>query len=209
MNNPKNKPAAKDLLIFANRVFLLLMVLIALIIVLAGYFLIIKDSYSRLVMSRKSQLNELIQLKDSLQAQKSQLQNPANLALAFTASEERLVNLALPDEFDLASVLIQLEGLAKNSGFAIKAVSAEEAKLVPAAENSSTGQTAAKTDSNSRQVKKVNLKLELVGNGYDSFRKLISDLESSIMFFNVEAMEIGKDSSAYRFNLAAYYYLKS
>ncbi|MEK7167595.1 MAG: hypothetical protein AAB791_01180 [Patescibacteria group bacterium] len=205
MNNSKNKPAGKNFLIFVNSVFLSLMALIALIIIIAGYFLLIKDSYSQLVVSRKDQLAQLTQMKDSLQTQKSQLQNPANATLTFAPSEERLVNLALPDEFDLSSALIQLEGLAKNSGFAISAISSEEAKPVPAVEN---GTKPVKTNLNNNEVKKIDLRLELVGDGYDSFRKLISDLESSIMFFDVEAVEMGKDSSSYRLSLSTYSYLK-
>lgn len=209
-DHPKTKSAPKtgNLLVLANRFFLSLMIAIALIIILSGYFWVVKDGYGRLVASRKSQLEQLIQLRDVLQTQKGYLQDSDNSALEFTASEERLIGLALPDKFDLASALIQLQGLAKSSGFVISAVSAEEAKPI-AVKNVLAEQTAVKTNLANDQVKRINLKLELAGSGYDSFKKLVSDLESSVMFFDVEAIEFSKGDSAFQLNLATYQYLKS
>ena len=116
--------------------------------------------------------------------------------IGFTPEEEKKLSLALPDNFDLPSIIIQLSKLASDHRFVVENIEAEEIN--------SNGLK-------SSLIKRVDIRASISGiksGDYDDFYRFIGALESSLMIFNVQAISFDPQNSKYQIELSTYYYPK-
>ena len=107
------------------------------------------------------------------------------------ASDEALVDLALPEKFNFSDLAVQLDSLAENHNFKIISLENREA----AADNFTLSDPA---------LRGVDVSLELKGGSYDDFKNLLSAMEMSVLYLNVNGVSYQDD--AYMVQLRTYYY---
>ena len=111
--------------------------------------------------------------------------------------QEKIDKLAgiLPDQKDIAPLLIQLQALAEEYGFLIADISFNE---IPEPAGEAVN-----------QIKKIDISLNLISNGsdgYSAIKELLSGLEYNLRLFDVNAVHfISIDPPAYLINISTYY----
>lgn len=178
-----------------SRFFKTTLLVLFLIILILGYFLVIQSQYQDLIKTKYTTLPELESGIASLAANREAMAKYLADGGRFSPAEERLVNLALPDEFDLSSVLLQLDGLARKNNFVLAQTDINE--------------NTAKNKDQSTPLKEVMININLAGGDYNDLLSFIGDVEKSLMFLNVNSIRfVGRSNAAtgYELVISAYYY---
>jgi len=176
-----------------NKYFKFIAILLSVIVLFFGYLFVVYPKWQ--TKERLSnQLSILDQEIGDLSANKEFLSQYSAKLLEFTPKEERDLTLALPDKFDLPSIIVQLTELASDNKFIVENISAEEV-------NGNNGLIG--------NLKRIDI--EMVVNGvegsdYGNFSKFIDALESSIMIFDVRAISFTPGEMGYQLELSTYYY---
>lgn len=185
----KKKYAAEAL----NKYFKIVVILVAIIILLIGYYLIIvpqwemKSDQERYLVALQGEVNKLKADSDFLSKYSSKI-------IEFTPEEERKLNLALPSDFDLSSMIIQLTKLASEHKFVVENIQANEASVSGLSDS---------------KIKRIDISMTisgLGGNDYGNFGKFIEAMESSLMIFDVRAISFTPKEAGYNLELSTYYY---
>lgn len=178
-----------------NKNFTLVAVLIAVVIFVIGYLLVIAPKW-KVRSTKNQQLNLSLQQISGLELQSNFLSQYSSQLLNFEPKEERKIAMALPDEFDLPSIVVQLSKLASDYKFILENISVDEL--------GSNGVDIT-------NLKRVDIEMTVNGvdgSGYGEFSKFIEAIESSIMIFDVKAISFTPDEDGYRLELSTYYYPK-
>ncbi|MEI6287997.1 MAG: hypothetical protein WCP18_00215 [bacterium] len=194
--NPKDKAKSgrkkKRLGMIINKYFIFIAFGLFLVVLIVGYFLMLKDNYASLnqAQDKLSQAKSAVMFlsKEHQAMIDSQAQSPL-----LSPTEDRLFSLALPKSFDLPSAIIQLTELCKATGFMVTKVDVIENNLVA-------------TSASGQKVGKANLSLSVVGGDYDAWKRLLLALEQSVMIVDVSSIDFNSQSANYKLNLTAYYY---
>ena len=112
INNPTGnwavkKEPDKKYAEFLNRYFKLIVILIGLVVLFAGYYIVILPKWE-MNLERSVDLSTLQNEVYKLQTESEFLSQYSNQIIEFTPVEERQLALALPSVFDLPSIIIQL-----------------------------------------------------------------------------------------------------
>jgi Tfp pilus assembly protein PilO len=194
--NKKEVSQLKELKILINQFFTPVVLMVILVVLLAGYLLVVKAEYRRLA-DRQQDLSNLERLVGDLRDKQRILEQYRARAFQFSASEEKLLNLALPNEFDFSSLVMQLKGLADKYNFLINDIKVSD----------TDGQlAAAQANGNKTPLKKVDIEIVVSADSYDKFKSFLAGLESSIMFFDIVAVDFASDRPVYTLDLITYYY---
>lgn len=176
-----------------NKYFKFIVLLVAIVILVVGYYLVIIPKFE-LKASDDQSLIKLQNEVEKLKLDSDFLSKYSSKIIEFTPEEERKLNLALPSQFDLSSVIVQLTKLASDHKFIVENVQANE--------TSASGV-------NDSKIKRIDLEMTvsgLGGNDYGNFGKFIEALESSLMVFDVRAISFTPEESGYKLELSTYYY---
>ena len=176
-----------------NKYFKPIIFLLLILILIFGYYLIIVPKWE--IKSNKVRALAMLQAEvDKLKVDSEYLSKYSSQIIKFTPDEEHKLNLALPSEFDMSAVVIQLTKLASGYGFIVDNIQVNEAS------------TRILTDDN---IKRVDIELSVTstgGNNYGNFGKFIEALESSLMIFDVRAISFTPETVGYKLELSTYYY---
>lgn len=186
----KNKYA-----VLLNRNFKAIAFLLAVIILILGYITILVPKYN-LKMAKADEVRELKEEVARLQVNSEFLSRYSSQLINFTPEEERQLSLALPSEFDLSSIVVQLSKLASDHKFVVESISANEVN--------SSGLS-------NKIIRRIDIGISVngvAGNDYGNFYKFIEALESSIMIFDVRAISFMPNEIGYDLELSTYYYPK-
>jgi Tfp pilus assembly protein PilO len=165
----------------------------AIIILIVGYFTVISPKL-KIKEGRAKVLSTLSKEVRSMQSESESLSRYSDNLLEFTSKEEWFLSLALPDEFDLPSIVVQLTKLASDNKFIVNNIAAEPVN--------SNGVT-------SGNLKKVDIEMSVngvEGSDYGNFSNFIDALESSIMIFDVNSISFTPNEIGYKLELSTYYY---
>lgn len=198
-NNIRNINRFDKIAPILNRYFYLLAVLLFAVLIMAGYFFLIEDKYRGLVKLKKDDLAKVNNDINYLLSNKDDFMDYVKQMTVFSQEEENLLNLALPNGLDVPSIIIQVDELARTHGFQIVKIDIDEAS------NSSSNISVP----SNKDIKKVNINVEFSGDSYESWKRLVASIESSIMIFDVTAMSFSGDGSFYRLNMNSYFYPSS
>lgn len=193
---PKKFIFNQKALLIVHRFFKWIIAAVAVLILIGGYFLVIKDGYQRL---KKSQDVDLVKGRESiteLRQRLAELSGYANETVAFTPTEEHLLALVLPDEFDFSSIVIQLTALAEKNNFLVEGLDLEDDN-----NNQNNGKPNVVG-----QLHKVKIRLKVIGDNYNDFRNFLAALETSVMLVDVISVSFSPETSNYELNLMTYYY---
>lgn len=187
--NKKSKKYAEAL----NKYFKLIVILVAVLVLMAGYYLVISPKMEIKAAKDKSLL-ELQSEVDQLKADSDFLSKYSSKIIEFTPEEERKLNLALPSEFDLSSIIVQLTRLASEHKFMVENVQTSEVSV---------------NGLNDNNVKRIDIEMTVSGvggNDYGNFGRFIEALESSLMIFDVKSISFTPEKIGYQLELSTYYY---
>lgn len=163
------------------------------VILVVGYFYwlnISVDKYrdSRVLLSSLSH-----QLKQA-DLELSASSNFAGKIYSVSEREKKIMEMALPSQFNQASILEQITVLANKSGFSVASLELSDNN----GKNSNGG--------NLENLGKVSIRIKLSGGGYQELKQFIALCEQSIMPLNVVAFNFNSQSSIYDLSLLAYYF---
>ncbi len=176
-----------------NKYFKLIVVFVVVTVLSAGYYFVIipkldlKSKKDQNLASLQSEVNKLKADSDFLSKYSSKI-------IEFTPDEDRRLSLALPNSFDLSSIIVQLSRLTSESKFILENIQVNEAAV------SGVGDS---------KIKRVDIELAvsgLSGSDYGSFGKFVESLESSLMIFDVRAISFTPEDGGYKLELSTYYY---
>ena len=196
-----------------DRFFKTIILLIIIAVLALGYFVVIKDQYKKLQKSQKIDLVQLQNTINRLENDNAYMTENIDKNIEFSPAEERLLSLALPDQFDFPSLIVQLGSLAGRYGFTVANINVKEASAVakPKSGGQDTGknQNPGTPEDNNSQLKKVNVEIAVIGGSYDAFKNFIRAMENSVMFFDVLSINFKAEDIAaqkYSLNFATYYF---
>jgi len=181
--------------IFFNRFRRPILLGLAIIVLLLGYFLIIKNP---LTVYRQN-WDLLGGLDSDIALAETELSNAKSYSsqlYQLTPQDERLLDMALPQKPDFSSIVEQLTSLANHAGFIVNNIDFNEAKA---------SANKAKPD----DLGRISIHLQVTGGGYTQLKELIKLLESSVMMLDTYSLNFANTSPTYDLNLVVYYYNKS
>jgi Tfp pilus assembly protein PilO len=197
----------------SRQTFFMLLFLEAIILALVGYFFFIKGVNKELKMVRA----ELVDKKQEFDRLSVKLDNFSVINKLYEGlSEEKLekVKEVLPAEANLPDLLVNLDTLIKNNGFSMEGV---EFQIVdakgqevfsaknPSTEQISNEQVAEATSAVKKEIKTINIALNIEGSSYGGLKNLISQLENNLRLFDVVNFGFAGESTSLKIELKAYY----
>lgn len=173
-----------------------LLLIIALIVLIAGYFAVLADP----IRIYQQNFDILGKLNSDISLAKTDLATSkmfSDKLYRLSPLESRLLKMALPDRPDDSSIVEQLTSIVHKSGFYAGNIDIEEANKV------------AGSKTNSEKIGKISIRLKLNGGGYDELKQLLRLLESSLMMFDVYSVNFTAKSPSYDLALVTYYFNNS
>jgi Tfp pilus assembly protein PilO len=166
----------------------LVSVFLAFLFVLAAFisfFDLVQPTYNDMTALRSKQLGE----ENYIQSQTALVKQVQTILTTYETEAQGAgnVGLAMPSGEDVAGALAQIQGIAANNGIAIGNI----AVTPPAIQiNAATGIAAASSSSGLlKPLGSFNFKLTASGS-YESFKNFLSEIETNIRIFNVEAVSL-------------------
>lgn len=158
-----------------------------------GYFYWLNQPINKYRDSRILLTSLSHQLKQA-ELELSASSNFAGKIYSVNEREKKIMEMALPSEFNQASILEQITVLANKSGFSVASLELSENN----GKNSNGGDLA--------NLGKASIRIKLSGGGYQELKQFIGLCEQSIMPLNVVAFNFNSQSAVYDLSLLAYYF---
>lgn len=186
-------PQKKKLIaVIVYKFFIYLVLILAIISLVGSWYLLIGGRYKNYQRNQTVTGPQLAEKIRFLSQQAASEQKSAQVI--FTPSENQLISLALPGNFDFPSVLIQLSALAQKNN--LKIISLEKVEL-----KNSAGAAPA-----SGGLKRASLKIKLLAENYNNLKNFFNGLENSALVFDANSLMLAADSPEVSLNLITYYY---
>ncbi len=171
---------------------------LVLLIATGGYLLILQPKYQRIMSGDTTGLAALDLELAQRQAYLGELETfIANYRQINPRDIDRLKKI-LPSDEDVPGLFVQFEALAAANNLFLSSMSINEVPESAVAQVQSKG------------VKRITVSLDLVGNDavsrYAEVKRFLTDLESNLRLFDIDAVYFSPDSPEYSINLTAYYY---
>lgn len=172
-----------------------LAVVIAVGVLTVGYYLVLNQQYQDFAAKASRELPDLRQRVTTLTQQYEQLSRADREGL-FSLQDERLLERVMPGELDVSAVVVQLTTMAQQRNLAVT-----ELTHAPAPEPTLASSTPAL-----QGVGRTLITLRASGGSYDEFKAFVSDLESSVLLFDVQEISFDPAKQSYEIELLTYYY---
>ncbi len=180
------------------RFHLLITGVLVLLIATGGYLLLLEPKYQRIVNGDTTGLATLDVELAQRQAYLGELETFIVNYRQINPSDIDRLKKILPSDEDVPELFVQFEALAAANNLFLSSISINE---VP---------ESAVTQVKSQGVKRITVSLDLVGNDavnrYAEVKRFLTDLESNLRLFDINAVYFSPDSPEYSINLTAYYY---
>jgi Tfp pilus assembly protein PilO len=177
-----------------NRLFIKFFWLIILVIVLAvlaaGWFLLLGSQVSTLLEMPKT-LQALSVQEQLLEQKKAALDELAQAPPLLSPVEEKLLDLILPSELDFPSIAEHFLALGRSNNFTISSVD-----VSPSADNGSD------LGSGNSHLKSATINLGISIGSYGEFRRFLQLLENSVMVANIYSVSFPLSGAS----IVTYYY---
>jgi len=170
-----------------------LLLIIALIILIAGYFAVLAEPI-RIYQQNYDLLGRLNSDIDLAKTDLATSKSFSDKIYQLSPLESKLLKMALPARPDDSAVIEQLTSIVQKSGFAASSIDIEEANKV------------AGSKTNSDSIGKISIRLKLNGGGYDELKQLLQLMESSLMMIDVYSINFTAKSPVYDLALVTYYF---
>lgn len=173
-----------------------LLLIIALAVLVFGYFAILKNPI-RVYQQNYALLGEL---NNNIEIAKNDLTTSkkfSNAIYQLSPLEKKLLNTALPDQPEDATLVAQLTAMIDKAGFSASNIDVE--RLANTASNKIV----------SDHIGRVSVRLKLKGGGYEELKQFLRLAASSLMMIDVNSISFTTKSPVYDLFLVVYYYNKT
>lgn len=199
-----NKTANEE--IFLNKYWRLLVILIVIFLVIIGYFYVIKSDIDNWYQLKTQ---GLVDLQNQINQSQVELVNLAKVKKSYDQlAAEQQTNLSrlsqiLPNSMGLPQLVVQLEGLAKQSGFSLVDISFSSSQAAPTTD-----------DASNDHIKVLTFNVTLNGPGdYQNLKKLLTNVEQHIRLLDLLSLSLSSgqqtaqaSSQGYALQFKTYYW---
>jgi len=189
----------RKILLFTNRFFIPIAVVLVICIFIASYFTFIEKEIANIknigvvdFQKKKNELSEKNALLDKIKKVHESY-------LKINKDEIKKISLILPEEKDTASLFMEVESLARKSGLLLNGVDIAQggAISVPASGG---------TDSPALNINKLNINLKIQGiDKYDKLKLFLNNIEKEIRILDLNSLTYSPGTDSYALSLITYY----
>jgi hypothetical protein len=219
INNKNDKVLSdkrRSSLLLANlsrQTFLMLMGVEVAVLALAGYFFFVRGANKELVVVRA----DLTSKQEQLSQASNKLNNFSVINKIYEGLDGEVikkVGQVLPVEPNLPDLMVNLDTLVKNNGFSLVEIDFQivdsAGQEVFSAQNAEPEQVtneavAAATTATTKELKTINISLNIEGSSYSGLKSLISQLENNLRLFDVLKFGFTSEGTSLKIELRAYY----
>lgn len=177
-----------SLVFILERYFKILLPLAFIIVLVAGYFLVIAGQLKYYNNSREIDLPNVLSENQRLIENKKNYKKIVSKPL-LDAGDDKFIAMAVPDDFYFTSIVTQLTSLAKAYNFNVVSIDADKIKSVTSANG----------------IKSIKINANVVGGDYNQFKSFLNGMENSAMIFDIQSITFSKGNS-YQLEIIAYYF---
>lgn len=177
------------------RYHLILTVLFLVLLLVGGYFLVIKPKLEMVWQSSGDNIKVLRSEKVKREAYLVQLQDISRRYRQFDNNQLGKFDQLLPAESDIPGLFVQLQNLTSANSLFLSNVTFNEA--------------APETGEKNGGIRRLSIGLNVVGSGQGSYEQLktfIAALEKNLRLFDIQAVYFSPGSPNYSLTLTAYYF---
>ncbi len=211
-NNEQLKQKVNGFLI---RYFNLLAIVLAAIILIAGFFLLIKPKYNKI--SREIRLsNESSESKyNAAFAHLAKLNKLKTEYEKINPEDVKKIEIMLSSEKFYEELFVQLESIVLKNGLLLTSmqispeglISGKESAAVAKARNSQPEKNKAVEDSLPEEVTKIKIAMNVAGVDYLSLKNLLYALENNLQLTDITNLSFSPDQKGATFEMLAYYFV--
>lgn len=168
-------------------------VVVAVLILVAGYLLLLRGS----IINYQSNYKSAKDLRAGIVAGQAQLAKAKEVAGKLyqpTAEDRKLFDMVLADKPDQSALIEHFTIMAKQAGFEVASIDLGDVK------------NAALDGRNLTNVGRITVRLTLAGGGYDELKKMIALAEASVMQTEIATISYSPQSPNIEMSLIVYYY---
>lgn len=198
--NPKNR---NDINPWLRKYFSLFMLLVVILVLIAGYFLILRPKYQATLKTINDNYAQQQQYYASQTEKLANLKALNEFYKKIGSTDLARFNSFLPDQYAKEKLFGELEEVIVRNGFVVKSIT-----LVDAADRES-GAEAAPAETNesvSPQLGEIEIQLSLSAVDYAGFKSLLRLLENNLRLFDVTKLSFSPESESTSLTLRTYYY---
>lgn len=181
-----------SLKLFLLQYFKFIIPAIIILILVFGFMFFLNPKYNEVKVSGALNLEAKQVGLANKEVQLSELKKLAENYSQLLKSDIEKIEKILPSEEDIPGLLVQLENTAKNNIFNILSLDINSI------------QSLSKNKQND-SIKKLAITLTIEGGGYTDLKLFLSQLESNLRLFDVEALNFTSGSNLYTLNISTYY----
>lgn len=187
-----SKMFSRQLGAFYRRRKKILLPLLSLAILFAGYYGFIKDQWYLYAQNLDlvGELDQRIAKADQIIFSSKQYEKRM---IELTPAEKKLISMSLSEKPEYPSLIVQLTSVARKSGFFVTSMDIEDLGSQSIKEN------------NNKELGKLLVKIKLVGGGYNELKSLVSLLQESVMANDIYSINFSSKNSVYDMTLVVYY----
>lgn len=183
--------------VFLNKYWRLLISLVVIVLALAGYFYVVKADIDNWY---KLKAQALVDLKNQIAESQIELINLAKVKKSYDVlAAEQQTNLSrlsqiLPTSISLPQLVVQLEGLARQSGFSLNDINFASSQAISIT-----------NEPNNDHVKALTVNVALSGPGdYQNLKKLLTNIEQHIRLLDLLSLSLSSQSQTSQANGQGY-----
>jgi len=221
IENRKKSTLAQHL---SNRIFFILLVIEAIILILVGYFFFIRGVVSELGAVKNDLLPEQQNNYAVLMAEYNDKVDSKDLFLSLDKSLVNKSKMVLPDDPELSNLVVNLDSLAKSNGFSLANVdfvllnnqgqsikSTEKIEFSQYVDLEELKKMAEQTEqemknNEDKSLKTVEMKITIKGSGYAGFKNLLLQIQKNIRLLDVVSFSFSPEDETFSLILRAYYF---
>lgn len=171
-----------------EKYFKVLLPVVFILVLIAGYFLVIDGQLKYYNNSKEIDLPNVMSENQRLISNKKNYKEIISKTL-LEKGEEKLISMAVPDDFYFTSIVTQLTSLAKAYNFSVVSIDADKIKSAVSVKG----------------INSIKINANVVGGDYNQFKSFLNGMENSAMIFDIQSISFSKGNS-YQLEIIAYYF---
>lgn len=198
-----------NLSVFIYKNFKLVVFLEVFLVLIMGYFFIIRTEfleirdYDKLFSRKQEELKRIEEYKGNL----AEFEKKYNILQKEVEADINVLYDILPPKEDLPNLMAQMEALAKSYGFTLGSINMSSGEKSSLNNKKSSSLIASKENADDDLIKEVNVSVFLFGGdgNYQAVKELLDAFEHHIRFMDVISFSFEKEMKTYSILLKTYY----
>lgn len=197
----------KKALALFMRYFKILPPVLIMIILILGYFILIKPKYNKV---RNEIETAIRQKEDNYQTYENYFNKLNDLKRVYNkvdANNLQKINHLLPSEPEVEEILVQLESIVLRNGLLLSSVELDWEKAEPQKESRKSAALRQNSEEGEmpQEIGRIRATLEVAGTDYTALKNLLKTLENNLRLIDVEGIEFFPGSDTVTLTMSSYY----